>query len=218
MFFDDPMQLPELILRNHFSIYTACQNADGLRLKNPLIIEKAEKKASIGVEDVEVVRQFIKNRLSDDFVVVVRDAHLLTPAAQNSLLKTLEEPNGRVHFAFFTDWPNQLLPTVLSRAHLYVLREERNPLELGEVSKKTLEDAKVLLKGATHDLIALGKSLKTREQAISLVGAAIDLAEKSYLKTKNSLFLGKTEKLLRLDGHLRQNGHIKLHLITDMVD
>ncbi len=48
-------------------------------------------------------------------VVIVRDAELMNAAAQNALLKTLEEPAARVVLALVTSRPRQLLETVRSR-------------------------------------------------------------------------------------------------------
>ena len=48
-------------------------------------------------------------------VFVVEQAELMKPAAQNALLKTLEEPAGRTLIILLTDQPDALLPTIRSR-------------------------------------------------------------------------------------------------------
>src|SRR5262245_54240505 len=48
-------------------------------------------------------------------VVIVDDADALVPAAQNALLKTLEEPPSSSVFILLTSRPDVLLPTVRSR-------------------------------------------------------------------------------------------------------
>src|SRR5436189_3833496 len=48
-------------------------------------------------------------------VVIIDDADALMPAAQNALLKTLEEPPSASIFLLVTSRPDSLLPTVLSR-------------------------------------------------------------------------------------------------------
>ena len=48
-------------------------------------------------------------------VVIVDDADALVPAAQNALLKILEEPPSSSVFMLVTSRPDMLLPTVLSR-------------------------------------------------------------------------------------------------------
>ncbi len=49
------------------------------------------------------------------FLVVINDAHQLTPEAANAFLKTIEEPPNHVHFIFLTTSKPQILPTILSR-------------------------------------------------------------------------------------------------------
>ena len=48
-------------------------------------------------------------------VVLVREAHRMTPAAQNALLKTLEEPGADTLLVLETDRPETLLETLRSR-------------------------------------------------------------------------------------------------------
>jgi DNA polymerase-3 subunit delta' len=47
---------------------------------------------------------------------VINDAHLMNQEAQTCLLKTLEEPRGRALLILVTDKPQELLPTIASRA------------------------------------------------------------------------------------------------------
>ena len=51
-------------------------------------------------------------------VFVVEEADLMNAAAQNALLKTLEEPSGRTLIILLTDQPNALLPTIRSRCQV----------------------------------------------------------------------------------------------------
>src|SRR3712207_9357567 len=51
-------------------------------------------------------------------VFVVEQAELLSAAAQNALLKTLEEPAGRTLIVLLTDQPGALLPTIRSRCQV----------------------------------------------------------------------------------------------------
>lgn len=54
-------------------------------------------------------------------VVVIEDAHRLTPQAQNALLKSLEEPDSYTHFILTASSARSVLPTILSRtAKLFV--------------------------------------------------------------------------------------------------
>ena len=48
-------------------------------------------------------------------VYIVDEVHMLSPAASNALLKTLEEPPGHVVFVLATTDPQKVLPTIRSR-------------------------------------------------------------------------------------------------------
>lgn len=60
-------------------------------------------------------------------VYVIDECHMLSTAAFNSLLKTLEEPPERVVFVLATTDPQRVLPTIISRCQRFDYR--RIPLE-----------------------------------------------------------------------------------------
>ncbi|MGH7214596.1 MAG: hypothetical protein ACREIT_07525 [Tepidisphaeraceae bacterium] len=51
-------------------------------------------------------------------VFVIEQAELMNAAAQNAMLKTLEEPLGRTLIVLLTDQPHALLPTIRSRCQM----------------------------------------------------------------------------------------------------
>ncbi|OGV96385.1 hypothetical protein A2W24_04610 [Microgenomates group bacterium RBG_16_45_19] len=66
-------------------------------------------------------------------VVVINQAHQLTPIAQTALLKLLEEPPFYAHLFLITPEVHRLLPTVVSRCHIQVIQAvppelQTNPL------------------------------------------------------------------------------------------
>ncbi|MBL1208681.1 DNA polymerase III subunit gamma/tau [Geminocystis sp. GBBB08] len=60
-------------------------------------------------------------------VYVIDECHMLSTAAFNALLKTLEEPPSRVIFVLATTDPQRVLPTIISRCQRFDYR--RIPLE-----------------------------------------------------------------------------------------
>lgn len=85
------------------------------------------KKASIGVEEVRELSAQVQVRPYEGGrrVVVMDPADKLTPAAQNALLKTLEEPPGHAVFLLAASRMQAMLPTVLSRVQAMQL--QRSP-------------------------------------------------------------------------------------------
>ena len=70
---------------------------------------------------VDVIRNFLiepagtSPSLGRRRVFIIRDAHRMNEGAQNALLKTLEEPPGRVCLILVTSSAERLLPTIRSR-------------------------------------------------------------------------------------------------------
>jgi DNA polymerase-3 subunit delta' len=78
--------------------------------------EKKEKK-SIGVDQIRELSEALgmTSMRSGYRVAVIAPADLMTPAAQNALLKTLEEPAPRTVLVLVTARPSRLLATLRSR-------------------------------------------------------------------------------------------------------
>src|SRR5258706_12643695 len=83
-----------------------------------------------GVEQVRELRETCKYApASSRFkIYIIDEVHMLTTAAFNALLKTLEEPPEHVKFMFATTDPEKVLPTILSRCQRFDLR--RIPVSL----------------------------------------------------------------------------------------
>ncbi len=105
-------------------------------------------------------------------VFVVEQADLMEAPAQNSMLKTLEEPSGRTLIILLTDSPGYLLPTIRSRCQIIRF----GPLDRATVARElaarkidpaTAKDAAALADGS------LGVSLKWIEDGV--VGPAREL-------------------------------------------
>lgn len=80
-------------------------------------------KNTLGVDAVREVTEKLNEhaRLGGAKVVWVTDAALLTDAAANALLKTLEEPPAETWFFLATREPERLLATLRSRCRLHYL-------------------------------------------------------------------------------------------------
>lgn len=82
-------------------------------------IEKEDSKAL--ALPVDVIQQYLlepaglKPMLGHGKVFIIEEAHLMNIAAQNALLKTLEEPAPNSFIILLTEQPDRLLPTIRSR-------------------------------------------------------------------------------------------------------
>lgn len=79
--------------------------------------KKAAGKKEIGIDHARELKRFVQLQAiaAARKVAIVDDAERLSIAAQNALLKTLEEPPGQALIILVTGSPGALLPTVRSR-------------------------------------------------------------------------------------------------------
>ena len=72
---------------------------------------------SIGVEEVRTLRAHLSlsSMQGGRKAALIDNAELMTPSAQNALLKTLEEPRGDTVMVLVSHHPDALLPTIRSR-------------------------------------------------------------------------------------------------------
>ena len=79
--------------------------------------EFSGKARSIGIGLVRRIGEWVSKMPYEgrSTVVILIEAHLATVEAQNAFLKLLEEPPGSAVFILVTDFPDKLLPTILSR-------------------------------------------------------------------------------------------------------
>lgn len=74
-------------------------------------------------------------------VFIVEQAELMTPAAQNALLKTLEEPAGKTLIILLTTHGNELLPTIRSRCQMFRFAALKPELVVGELKRRGIDAA-----------------------------------------------------------------------------
>ncbi|MCX6867228.1 MAG: DNA polymerase III subunit gamma/tau [Verrucomicrobia bacterium] len=133
-----------------------------------------------GVEQVRDLRESVRfaPARGQFKIYYIDEVHMLSNAAFNALLKTLEEPPPHVKFFFATTEANKILPTILSRCQRFDLR----PIPTATIAGQLLHIAG--LEGITLDpsaawAIAKGADGGMRDaqsmldQLVSFCGAAI---------------------------------------------
>lgn len=134
---------------------TSCSRV--LKQVHPDVIEIAPDGLSIKVEQVRQLKaEFSKSGVEgQQKVFIIEDAEKMTAGAANSLLKFLEEPNGKAIAFLLTTAKQRLLPTILSRCQLIHFRNLSKQRLLDELEKKELSNQQSAL------LIHLTNSLET---------------------------------------------------------
>ena len=132
-------------------------------------------KAEITVEQIRSLRAdaYVRPNEGKRKVYVVSPADAMNPAAQNALLKVLEEGPAYAAFLLDTDRPGKLLDTVRSRCELLALPRSKDPID-PELLARAEELASLLLGGdelaCARALVELELSKPRAEELSALLG------------------------------------------------
>src|SRR5262245_43194464 len=137
-----------------------------------------------GVENVRELRESAKYLPQRDRhkIYIIDEVHMLSGAAFNALLKTLEEPPGHVKFIFATTEPHKLPDTIVSRCQRHNFRripaarilerlKEICALEKVQVSDRSLALIVRQSEGGMRDALSL------LDQVLSACGVSPNDAE-----------------------------------------
>lgn len=118
-------------------------------------------------------------------IILMDEAHQLTRASQEALLKALEEPPSYVHFCICTTNPEMLKPTFKRRCHHYELKP-LNTIQLNKLIKYVLKSEEVDCdQGVIDRIIELSDG--SAGQALKLLDMVIDMDDpKKALSTLQS--------------------------------
>ena len=100
-----------------------CDNCREIAAGNSLDVLEIDGASNNGVEQVRELRDNVRYAPAKSHfkIYIIDEVHMLTSAAFNALLKTLEEPPPHVKFIFATTEPQKVLPTILSRCQRFDL-------------------------------------------------------------------------------------------------
>ncbi|MGN9791516.1 DNA polymerase III subunit gamma and tau [Streptomyces sp. OZ13] len=103
-----------------------CQSCRDLARTGPGSIDVIEIDAAShgGVDDARELREkaFFGPASSRYKIYIIDEAHMVTPAGFNALLKVVEEPPEHLKFIFATTEPEKVIGTIRSRTHHYPFR------------------------------------------------------------------------------------------------
>ncbi|MDI3480872.1 MAG: polymerase subunit delta [Tepidanaerobacteraceae bacterium] len=107
---------------------------------HPDFMEISAEGASIKIDQVRTLIQILAGMPMEAAirVCIVREAHKMTPEAQNALLKTLEEPSSRSTVVLVTDNLKLLLPTIVSRCQVMDFGSGKDGIDVSFDTRKML--------------------------------------------------------------------------------
>lgn len=134
-------------------------------------LERENGKATITIDPIREMRSdmFLSSSESEYKVYIVNEAHLMNDAAQNALLKVLEEPPENVLTLLLCDSSDTILSTVKSRAQIIRM----SLFSTDDMKKHLLKDNKTAISfynnSKNNFLIALEASQGSIGKALSLM-------------------------------------------------
>lgn len=98
-----------------------CEICDGISAGDDVDVMEIDGASNNGVENIRMLRANVNMRpMHSTFkIYIIDEVHMLSTAAFNALLKTLEEPPPNVKFVFCTTEPNKVPDTILSRCQRF---------------------------------------------------------------------------------------------------
>ena len=187
-----------------------------------------------GVEQVRELRETCKYApASSKFkIYIIDEVHMLSKAAFNALLKTLEEPPEHVKFMFATTDPEKVQPTILSRCQRFDLRRIPSALIVKHL-KLIAEKEKVKIDDPALFAIARGAdggmrdAESTLDQLISFCGDKIEepdvlsmfglTAQSQILALSRAILAGEIQTALVQLNELAQHGKDLGRLLADLL-
>ena len=187
--------------------------------RSPDVIE-IDAASNTGVENIRDLRETVNLLGSGGHykVYVVDEVHMLSTAAFNALLKTLEEPPPHIIFVLATTEAHKVLPTVVSRCQ----RFDFHRINMREIVARIQHVAAgegLNVEPAAADLLAraaqggMRDALSLLDQAMAFCGTQIDLQ-----RTRAMLGLADPGTIRALIAHVaEQRAADGLYLINDLV-
>ena len=161
-----------------------CRNCEAITEGSSLDVLELDAASHNSVDDIRDMRISVSTVASSAAgrrIFILDEAHMLSKAAGNALLKTLEEPPEHVHFVLATTEPYKLLDTIRSRSQ----RFDFHPVSLEVIAahlRRVSEhetyrfDPPALMAVARHALGSVRDALSLLEQVAALGNGTVDIA------------------------------------------
>jgi len=211
-----------------------CESCTEIRAGNSVDVIEIDAATNRGIDEIRELREAARYRPARDRfkIYILDEAHQITDAAFNALLKTLEEPPGHVVFMLATTQPEDIPQTIRSRCQHFSFRAVRFEEIMGQLrdllGRENLEadeDALALLAeagdGSMRDAlsildqaIASSTGRLTAEAVRQLVGAAPSGVLEEVMQAVSR---SGSEEVLRLADKLISEGQNPTHFARQLV-
>ena len=171
-----------------------CESCIAAKNDRHVDIIEIDAASHTGVDDMRELTEGVRYKPSVGRyrIYIIDEVHMLSTAAFNALLKTLEEPPEHTKFIFCTTEIRKIPVTVLSRCQKFDLRRVSN-VELVKHLKNIAENEKVLIDVESLNLIVRSSDGSVRD-ALSLLDQAISISNHDIKEESVKTMLGLSDK------------------------
>jgi len=211
-----------------------CESCTEIRAGNSVDVIEIDAATNRGIDEIRELREAARYRPARDRfkIYILDEAHQITDAAFNALLKTLEEPPGHVVFMLATTQPEDIPQTIRSRCQHFSFRavrfeqildqlrdlsareniaaDEEALALLAEAGDGSMRDALSILDQA----IASSDGRLTAESVRQLVGSAPSGVMEEVMQ---AVAQSSSQDILRIVDRLIGEGHSPTHFARQMV-
>lgn len=179
-----------------------CASCRAIAQDANLNVVEMDAASNNGVDDIRNIIEQVEYSPSQGRyrIYIVDEAHMLSKGAQNSLLKTLEEPPSYAIFILATTEPEKLLPTIISRCQRF---------DFGRLPADTI-------KGRLEE-VCRSEHITVEDRALSYIAAVADGSMRdglSILDQCNAFNLGG--ETLTYDKTLEILGALDMKVFSDL--
>ncbi len=153
-----------------------CRECRAIDAQNSFDVTEIDAASNRGIDEIRNLKENIRTAPASAAhrVYIIDEAHMLTGAAFNALLKTLEEPPAHAVIILATTEYEKLPPTITSRAQRFVFRKLPKTTIIKKLSSMAQAEG-IAIDDAALELIAAAGEGSLRD-AESLLGQIASLA------------------------------------------
>jgi DNA polymerase-3 subunit gamma/tau len=211
-----------------------CESCTEIRAGNSVDVIEIDAATNRGIDEIRELREAARYRPARDRfkIYILDEAHQITDAAFNALLKTLEEPPGHVVFMLATTQPEDIPQTIRSRCQHFSFRAVRFAEIVGQLKDlsgrekiEADEDALALLAEAGDGSVR--DALSIMDQAIASSGGRLTADAVRQLvgtapagvleEVMQAVARSASDEVLKLVDRLISEGHSPTHFARQMV-
>ena len=161
-----------------------CESCLSFNENRSYSIHELDAASNNSVDDIRTLTEQVRipPQIGSYSIYIIDEVHMLSQAAFNAFLKTLEEPPAHAIFVLATTEKHKIIPTILSRCQIY------------DFNRIRVEDAVDYLK-----LIADKEKLEYEEEALHVIAQKADGAMRDALSIFDQVVSFSKEKITYKD-------------------